>query len=79
MRWNRNFYFTKFSAAYGIANIVRVMECCESNPEPSACEYPFLNMLSCGRPDETYLLNVEVGSIYQQVEVFPYAALGISK
>lgn len=80
-RSNRRYYFASLPV-YGfyLGNIVRVMDCCKSKPEPSECER---GRISCGTswasPDKGLMFFIEGGDHYRPDTHTPYLALGLSK
>lgn len=76
----QNYFYSKLPLRFTyIENITRLMECCKSNPEPSQCDIPLIYIHEFGKPNSSFLLNLETGSYYQQLTVTPYAGLAISK
>ncbi|MCH8902806.1 MAG: OmpA family protein [Bacteroidetes bacterium] len=79
-RRKRNYYYSRLPIEFGytIANITRVMDCCESDPEPSECDVPMIDIRSTPWEGEPLNLNVEIGSHYQQSTITPYVGIAIS-
>lgn len=79
-RKKKNYYYSKVPRSFNsIANITRVMNCCKNNHEPSNCDKPIIFLEKLSVPDKAFILNVELGSYYQNSIITPYAGLGISK
>jgi hypothetical protein len=55
------------------------MECCEADPEPSECDKEIINYSTLMGSDPAYILQLELGSHFQNAEAKPYAALSLSK
>lgn len=79
-RRHQNYYYTRLPRTFNrIHNITRVMECCEADPEPSECDKDIINCSTLMGSDPAYILQLELGSHFQNAEAKPYAALSLSK
>ncbi|HYV90878.1 MAG TPA: hypothetical protein VE978_03810 [Chitinophagales bacterium] len=77
---HQNYYYSKLPVYFDrIANIIRVMDCCKFNAEPSECDSAIIFCRYLGEIDRSFILIAELGSHYQQNKISPYAGLGISK
>lgn len=77
---NKNYYFTQLPI-YNLylKNIVRTMECCNSNPELSECDKALIKCQTLSSVDKSVTLIGELGNHYQFVQHIPYVSMGISK
>ncbi len=83
-RHHKAYYYATVPLGYPgyLANIVRTMKCCKSDPEPSECNRPIVKYepIMCGtRMNRGVFLSAEVGSHLQMNELVSYASIGASK
>ena len=79
-RRKKNYYYSQLphNNVY-LKNIVRKMECCKANPEPSECEKGIIKCRTLMKGDKSFLLYGEAGNNYQFSENIPYLTFGVSK
>lgn len=79
-RRRQRYYYAKLPISFNhVKNITRVMDCCEGNPEPSNCDLSMINCSTIGPVNQSFMLNLEIGNLYQQSINTPYIGIGISK
>jgi hypothetical protein len=76
----QNYYYSTLPIYFDyISNIVKDMDCCKNNIEPSDCSLPIIRCRMMRGADKSFALMLDVGSYYQQSQVLAYGALGIYK
>lgn len=79
-RKNKLYYYTKLPATSNyLYNITSMMNCCSSKPEPSKCNIPKITCQTLSPPDNSFKLNFETGSHYQNSELLPYLTVNLTK